>query len=221
MGAPMWRACCSSMQCCQTRHVMAVTNSCDGRTVWCQVWEVRSNDVDIAVTPSSNKAFIHWHVRGVQKDTQQVCGAAAGCAGCLAGCLTAWLGEQLPARGHQFLAYPLCLCPAHLRCNSRLPGYSRIQPPCDRACLRPLQENDLYGLNLLVFDVSEMLIKGEHSRHSMPHSMPHSTAAGCKNNPTAGWQVFARWAWHACPANQPGWAPPPCRGGGVQAAPAV
>ena len=37
-----------------------------------QVWEVRSNDVDIAVTPSSNKAFIHWHVRGVQKDTQQV-----------------------------------------------------------------------------------------------------------------------------------------------------
>jgi hypothetical protein len=37
-----------------------------------QVWEVKSNDVDIAVTPSSNKAFIHWHVRGVQKDTQQV-----------------------------------------------------------------------------------------------------------------------------------------------------
>lgn len=36
-----------------------------------RVWEVRSNDVDIAVTPSSNKAFIHWHVRGVQKDTQQ------------------------------------------------------------------------------------------------------------------------------------------------------
>ncbi len=32
-----------------------------------QSWEVLSNDVDIAVTPSSNKAFIHWHVRGRQK----------------------------------------------------------------------------------------------------------------------------------------------------------
>ncbi|PSC68863.1 ribonuclease III isoform A [Micractinium conductrix] len=36
-----------------------------------KVWEVRSSEVDIAVTPSSNKAFIWWHVRGVQKDTQQ------------------------------------------------------------------------------------------------------------------------------------------------------
>lgn len=36
-----------------------------------KVWEVKSNEVDIAVTPSSNKAFIWWHVRGVQKDTQQ------------------------------------------------------------------------------------------------------------------------------------------------------
>lgn len=39
-----------------------------------QFWEVRSNSVDIAVTPTSNKAFIWWHVRGVQKDTQQVRG---------------------------------------------------------------------------------------------------------------------------------------------------
>ncbi|KAL4430802.1 hypothetical protein ABPG75_006058 [Micractinium tetrahymenae] len=36
-----------------------------------KVWEVKSNEVDIAVTPSSNKAFIFWHVRGVQKDTKQ------------------------------------------------------------------------------------------------------------------------------------------------------
>lgn len=37
-----------------------------------QYWEVRSNEVDIAVTPSSNKAFIHWHVRGLEKASQQV-----------------------------------------------------------------------------------------------------------------------------------------------------
>ncbi|KAI7838992.1 hypothetical protein COHA_007232 [Chlorella ohadii] len=34
-------------------------------------WQVKSNTVDIAVTPSSNKAFIWWHVQGVQKDTKQ------------------------------------------------------------------------------------------------------------------------------------------------------
>lgn len=37
------------------------------RTSRMQFWEVESNDVDIAVTPASNKAFLHWHVRGRQK----------------------------------------------------------------------------------------------------------------------------------------------------------
>jgi hypothetical protein len=41
-------------------------------------WEVKHNDVDIAITPSSNKAFIFWHVRGVQKDTQEVRGGGPG-----------------------------------------------------------------------------------------------------------------------------------------------
>ncbi|KAI3433681.1 hypothetical protein D9Q98_003490 [Chlorella vulgaris] len=36
-----------------------------------QYWEVKTNDVNIAVTASSNKAFLHWVVRGVQKDTQE------------------------------------------------------------------------------------------------------------------------------------------------------
>lgn len=56
------------LACCPTPHVCVAVQVKD---VF-RVWEVRSNDVDIAVTPSSNKAFIHWHVRGVQKDTQQV-----------------------------------------------------------------------------------------------------------------------------------------------------
>lgn len=36
-----------------------------------QYWEVKSNSVDIAVTPRSNKAFLHWSVTGVQKDQQE------------------------------------------------------------------------------------------------------------------------------------------------------
>ena len=83
-GVPAW-ACYGRTQHClpiaagiHARHrLQAAGRSLSTNTwyakAWCvQVWEVKSNDVDIAVTPSSNKAFIHWHVRGVQKETQQV-----------------------------------------------------------------------------------------------------------------------------------------------------
>lgn len=48
------------------------SNLCASSSPPPQFWEVRGNEVDIAVTPSSNKAFLFWRARGVQKDTQQV-----------------------------------------------------------------------------------------------------------------------------------------------------
>ena len=41
-----------------------------------QVWEVHASTADIAVTPKSNKAFLFWSVKGVEKETQQ---ASAAC----------------------------------------------------------------------------------------------------------------------------------------------
>jgi hypothetical protein len=76
-----------------------------------------------------------------------------------------------------------------------------------------LQENDMYGLNLLVFDQMEMLIAGElrsaaqhahyvsqHAQHIHEHHGSSLASAHVPHSPSQ---------------------PSPCRGGGVQAAPAV
>ena len=90
-----------------------------------QVWEVKSNEVDIAVTPSSNKARL------------QAC----------------FVGGALPAPA-ACACLPTTCMPASPRPQAFIHWHVRgVQHDMQ-------QEQEMYGLNLLVFDPATMLITG-------------------------------------------------------------
>ena len=134
-----------------------------------QFWQVRSNTVDIAATPSSNKAFIWWHVQGVQKDTKQA-SAAPHCAVLRRAALRcAALAARHPRSGKAAQTRaPLAprLGGPRLAAGSswrhRTPHDVAVASPGPCKLSVPMQANDMFGLNLLVFDPKrDMCITGK------------------------------------------------------------